>query len=415
MSSSIGKKLHDAFFYFGATGFGFFASVFSFPFFSEYLSYEEFASYNYFINYSGFFGFAFALNLYMYYMANINVVHDKTQLLRNLIGTLVFWNLVIVAVVFFSSHFVFVTILKTRLDARGCLLPALLVTSLTSIKGIYLIHLRLSAKSFRFFLFSVISKIGTIGLGLVMVITISNTASQRLIAAMLIEFSIVLFILRDLKWRWHTISLEQIKPIWRFIWPLLISSIAYYPLVGVDQIILERSVDASQLALYSIGLNFANYLHTFNFSIYQTMEPELVRHTSSGSIRSLLKTIFVIICPTIFSTIVFIFFSKSIAGYLTSGKYTNSYYIADILVIAYLFVMLFSIGNTMLTVLHKPRLVLFANCVGLFVVVVACLIGANSGVVGTAIGRTFAFGILSVIVLSYALKERKKLILAANS
>jgi O-antigen/teichoic acid export membrane protein len=407
-------KFKNTIFYFGATAISFVISIGTYPMFAKYLDVTEFAAFNYFNSYSGFFAFFFSFNLYMFFSANyFSSKNDGAEsLIKSLMSLLLVWNVVALAVAYLISVWILGSWLNVKFEIQNYLFFSLAAVSAGTLKSIFLIKLRLKKQASQYFVVSCISRIFATLLGLGLVVYFEASAKSRFIGVLAAElFTSLLIYLLVFKDGGFRLPVNEIKKIFRFVWPLLLSSIVYYPLIGMDQMVLERYVSKQELGLYSIGLNFAGYLHTFNFSIFQTIEPDLIRFKSTNNNTGLKKQLKLLISIAVFTTTIFCLLSKEIISILSHNKFTAAYTVTNILCVSYIFVLLFSVGNTLLTVEQKGKQVLVSNVVGLCSILILSLLLHNFGSKGIAWARVISFVILALITftLTFGFVRMKKL------
>ena len=389
---------------------GFFLSIYTYPIFATHLNIEEFAAFNYFNNYSGFFGFIFSLNLYVYY-SSVFFKLQPTQakaLLKTLMFFLLIWNLIIVFVIFILSEWLLTEIVLVKFDIKLYLIYSIASVSVASIRSVLFIKLRLEKKAFIFFILSVFIKIITILSSLYYVIYINSTAAGRfhglLFAEALSSLIITIYVFRDMDFK---LMVVDYKAIFKFIWPLLISSVVFYPIAGIDQLILEKYVSNSELGFYSVGLSFAGYLFALNISIYQTFEPDLIKAKAENDIYLLKKIIFRLLAISIITTIIYCISSKFVIQLMSNGKFTESYQISNILAISYFFVLIFTLGNTILSTEGRSKAVLFNNFIGLICITLFSYILIDYKAIGVAWARVLAFAFISFLGF-YLIKSKVK-------
>lgn len=411
LGSEIYKKIKNTFFYFGATVINFIISIGTYPLFAKNLDVSEFAAFNYFNNYGGFFTFFFSLNLYMFFSAKYYKSNEEEneKLLKSLMIILLLWNLFALGIAYLFSFYFLNEWLRVKFNVEDYLLFSLASVSIGSLKSLYLISLRLKKKAFHFFLFSSLSRVFATLLGLYFVMYLEKSANSRFLGVLLTEvFSslfVFYFVFKNGKFQ---LPHNLLKPALKFVWPLMLSSVVYYPLISLDQMILERYVNTYELGLYGIALNFAGYLHIFNFSIYQTIEPDIIKAKSENDEKALKKCVTNLLGLAIFSTLCYCLVSRYLISILSDNKFTDAYFVSNILSISYLFVLLFSVGNTLLTVEHKGKSVLLVNLCGLISILFFSILLSPCGSIGIAIARVISFAVLSLVSSAMILRNLPK-------
>ena len=355
------RSIKDSFFYFGSSIVAFLLSIFTTPIFAKYFSYQDFAMYNYFLNIAGFFGVFFSLQFYSYYIAEYyrNTETENKKIAGSLIAFLLVWNLVIIGIIWLLC-FIFLRRIKLSFPINPYLLICLIAVSCGIFKNFWLIQKRLKRESLNYFLISGISSILGIVLSLIFVIYGGNGARNRLLGYTIVEIffaaAAIFYFLKESKF---SIDYTDIRKGLTFCFPLILAGIIYYPIIGLDQFFLERRHNVKEIALYSIGLNFAGFLHRFNFSIFQALEPDIIRHCVNKEYSSLKKKVLGLTTIGIISCVIFNIFSKPIAAYLTHNKFTEAYKYANILVYSYLLVLIYSIVISILNATQDDERYIF--------------------------------------------------------
>ena len=396
--------------YFGASFLGLLLSIYTFPILSKYLSEKDFAVFNYFTNLSVFFTFIFALQFYVYFSASYYRCNEeeKKTLISTLVLSLLIWNPVILCIIYFALLIYFKYVHLTIPFYPYCFL-ALITVSASIYKGIYLLKLRLNQKATPFFYVSVIYKTGTILLGLFLVMSLSDRVLGRFYGVMYVEILVGIYcvfaLLRGVPIR---INRDVLRNAVKYIIPLLGASLIYYPVIGLDQITLERLNNTRELGFYSLGLTFAGYLHMLNYSVYQAIEPDIIKSTIHFNKRKLSVIIICMLGFTLFTSVAFIFTSKFLINYLTGGKFVYSANYCNILVMSYVFVISFSIGATILNALKLNKASFYTTLIGgLFSVIVYILAAKFGGFYTVAYTRILVFIVLTLISFYFVYKQMR--------
>jgi O-antigen/teichoic acid export membrane protein len=404
--------IKTTFLYFGGTILSFLISIVTYPLFAKYLTVSEFAAFNYFTNYSGFFTFFFSFNLYMYFSSHYFRVEDQGRetLMKSLMSLLLIWNIFSVLLVGICSYIFLQYILHIKFNVNHYLIFSLIAVSVGSLKTIYLVKLRLEKKPLLFFIISSISKICSIGVGLFLVIHFEASAQSRFIGIICAELSVAIFIYWTIfRNGGFTIRKIPFKKIFGFVWPLLLSSIVYYPLIGLDQMFLEQKVDTRTLGLYSIGLNFATYLHTFNFAMYQTIEPDIIKAKVHNDLKKLKNYIFRLAALGGTTTLLFCLVSKYLIFFMSKGRFTEAYPLSNVLAVSYFFVLIFTLGDAMLIAAGKGKKVLLVNASGCLCTILFLSIAVRHGAMAVAAARVLSFMAIAAISLIMAFQKDKSI------
>lgn len=100
----------------------------------------------------------------------------------------------------------------------------------------------------------------------------------------------------------------------------------------IDRIILERQNDVTNFGLYNIGIKMAGFLFAMGGAMFQAFEPDFYRFSEQKKIKKLLFSIVLVFGVIFLANIIFMIFSKPVVDFLTSGRYTEAYKYANILI-----------------------------------------------------------------------------------
>lgn len=196
-----------------------------------------------------------------------------------------------------------------------------------------------------------------------------------------------------------------------FGWPVTISSLLNYFLLGIDRTFLLKINDTYQYALYVIALGVVGYLSLFYFSIYQTFEPNIYKAVAENNKKKLLKIISTIFIFTSFIVFVFILLAKIILQVLTYNIYTEAYVYARIISISALTTVLHLFTSSLLIAYGHQKFELLSKLTGsIFTVIIYYYLIQNYGFIGGAWGQVFSFLpiiIINLTILKYKLNLNK--------
>lgn len=407
-SNKIIELLKNGGLYFGTAAIGMLLSFFTFPIFSTFLTEQDFAIFNYFNNLSGFFVFAFSLQFTSYFSARYfrSSEEEKKILTSTLISFSLMW-LPLIVVIVYTCLMIYCRLIAITLPFYPYLLFSLLLTALPVIKGLYLVRLRLEGDANKYFLINSAHKVLGVGLSLILTIYMYNHLIGRFWGLLIIEIAVtVLCIGLIYKNASFYVNKIELKRALKFIYPLIGASLVYYPITGLDQIVLERLGDTKELGYYSLGLTFAAYLYMFNSSMLLALEPIIIRSTIHKNFRKLFVTIVSFVTFCILGTYIFTEFSSVLIDFLTSGRYVVSAKYSNILAISFIFLITFSIANIMLIALQLNKAAFYTNLIGCICSFIIYIFSANQfGFYGVAIGRILLFAILSIVACIFIYYE----------
>jgi O-antigen/teichoic acid export membrane protein len=250
----------------------------------------------------------------------------------------------------------------------------------------------------------------SIFLGLFLLLYFHSGARDRMLGAAIVEviFAVgtIIYFASNGNFKFDA---RHLKQGFRFCFPLILAGVIYYPIIGLDQFFLERGANVKDLALYSIGLNFATYLHTFNYSVFQALEPNIINYCINKQHAKLKKTILSFLAFALLVCVSFNVVSKYIIAFLTNNIYTDAYVYCNILVYSFFFILVYSILVTVLNAKRMTKSIFVMNLVGGIISMALYYISSvYFGAAGVAYSRVLLFVFISLIGV-YLLKRPQKL------
>ena len=207
-------------------------------------------------------------------------------------------------------------------------------------------------------------------------------------------------------------SLKWIKPYFRFGVVFLPAGYAVWVLNSLDRVFLAQYHSLVDVGIYSIGfmIGYTLIQVVVNpiWNLFPIKSAELYNLNKFDEISILLnqsiKLICWIICPSIFGLIVI---GRPLLEFLSTNQFSAGYLIIPIILSGYLFSMLSSYFETVLTLRNKPYL-------SSIFTILACILNVGFNFVlipqfsyvGAAIATTLSFGLQLTLSLVYALREK---------
>jgi O-antigen/teichoic acid export membrane protein len=410
------KKALEAFkrggLYFGTAAIGMVLSFFTFPIFSKFLSEKEFAIFNYFNNMAGFFVFAFSLQFASYYSANYFRCNEdeKKELTGTLVSFLLLWNTVIVCVVY-GILILYCKYINLSLPYYPYLIFSLLITAITIFQSFFLVKLRLDENAFKYFLISASHKLLVAVIGVSLMYLMYNHLAARFWGWLIAEIVLFAICVRQIyKIASFKINRVTLKKTFKFIYPLIIASLIYYPVGGFDQMVLERLNKTSELGYYSLGLTFASYLYVLNASMMQAVEPNIIKCIILQDFSKFYKIVIALLSFCLVTSIIFIQISKYLIAILTNGRFVLSAGYCNVFAVSFIFVIIYFITNTILIALRKNKAILYTNLIGCLSCICIYIFNAHFfGFYGVAVGRVIIYILMSFVAALFIYREFKKI------
>jgi len=193
-----------------------------------------------------------------------------------------------------------------------------------------------------------------------------------------------------------------VKDAMAFSWPLMIAASMEYFFKGIDLAMLLDQNDTQTLGLYTVALSIVGYLAVFQSSIQQTFQPDIFEAVAENNKGKICRLVAGINLLYTIPVLAFILGAPLIFDVLTSGRYTEAYHFARIMVLQYITAGLYYSLSNILTAYGYTRVTLMNKVIGTLVsILLFKVLIANYGFFGAAWGRVLAFVGMSLISFSF--------------
>ncbi|RDC54294.1 hypothetical protein DU508_22670 [Pedobacter chinensis] len=381
-------------------------SVFTSPLFAKYLTAEEFGYFGYYTSLIGFINIFFSLSFTTYYMSVYYGHHDRKRVLVTLTSFLILWNLVFLPIVYVG----FILFFKFT-NSQVPFYPFAILTFVAGSIGVYKsflqVNYRLGEKPLSYFFIVSGYRISSIILGLYLIIEMNMHLAGRMLGLLIIEgVFFLLSMIHIYKGLKFNIDRKILKSAIKIILPLLPASLLYIPIIGFDNLVLERLNQPVEMGFYNIGKGIAAYLYTALFPFFQTFEPDIYKYTSQRNIKGLRNTSLFLIGIVLFSIAIFWTVSPIIINYLTGGKYPQAIIFANILVVTSGLMIVFSLFDAIINALQATKLHLIINGTTAVFCIGAYFIGSiYFKQIGTAIASVISYMFLIMLQSIFIIKK----------
>ncbi len=404
-------QLKNSALYFGASVLQLLISLYTSPIFAKNLSSTDFAIIGYYLTIQSFITIFFTFSLQSYYI-NYFFKHKEPQR-KILLSTLILYstlaNILLSFLVYFGLNFYFQNT-KVAIPTYPYQFLLIGIMFLNVYATFFEINFRVNKKALNYFFFKTFLVLSNVILALIFVVHYKLGAEGRMLATFFSQFIyafIALIILSKIVS--FKFDRTELKNALKFSFPLVLSSVFYFPIISLDNIYLEKLNNLPLLGIYNIGLNTANYLFVLFFAIYQAIEPDIAKFTIEKNKKALYKTVGLFSLILFLVTILFIIFSKTILNYLTAGIYTEAYKFANLLSISFFLVILFSFLSSIIMHLQKTKILFIINIIGgissLFVYEYFI---SNYTFNGAAYSRIILFSLMVLLCLFFISQRNKK-------
>lgn len=362
---NIKKNLWNAFLYFGSSIIQLILGVFTYPIFAKHLSEEDFAIMGYFASISAFFLPLFTLCFNFYYLMRFfrqTEEENEDSFINILIFLSIFNSLLIL--LSYASIYLYFYFAKISLPFYPFALIIIISLFFDVYRTFLLIDFRVKKKACNYFFLSLIYIVISLALGLVFVVGFHTGAKGRLSGTLLAQFFIALIIIAYLRKKIKfNINFKQIKQAFKYSWPIILGAYAYYPIMNMDKIFLERLNNINEFGLFNIGCTFGGYLLVMATALYQAFEPDWFKYVTKKNKSKFIKSSLFFTAIITFCLLIFLLFSKDIVYFLTAGRYTKAYIYANLHAVSVLFLSISMILNSLILAKQKSNYILYINII----------------------------------------------------
>ena len=276
---------------------------------------------------------------------------------------------------------------------------AVLTIPFTGIYNLEFADYKMRRESKSYLQLSIFKGIALVGATLLFVVFLKLGAIGKLLAPLLIEVLVFLYLLykhRDI-WQIKT-NLKEIFPILKFCWPLAFGAALGYFSNGYDKSVLETLGNVDEFGYYCVGLSIAAYINVFTSSISATFQPDtyeaIIRHNK----KNLFRVVAVRMIMTLLVVLAFILFCPLVVKILTAGKYMASVPYARITAFAAITSSMYYIINDYSIAKGKPHLYLMTTILGsITIIVLMPLLVTYFSFAGGAIMNVLSYVLLFLI------------------
>ena len=402
--NSLTQNLKNAFLYFGSSFVQLFIGLFTTPIFARYLSERDFAIMGYFGSVTAFFlpVFTLCFNYFylMKYFRQSEQENDNTFI--NLLVFLTFSNLFLI-VVSYLVIWLYFYLAHVSLPFYPFALIILITCFFEVYRTFLLIDFRMKKKAGSYFMVSMIYVVLNFSFGLILVVTFRAGAAGRLfgtfLSLLVVSVIIFFYIRKNLRFR---IDFAQIRDAFKFSWPVILGSYAYYPIMNMDKIYLERIHNIKEFGLYNIGFTFGSYLLVMATALYQAFEPDWFKFVTKHNKAKFIQSALVFLGIIGVFLVAFLFTSKEFVYLLTAGRYQSAYVYANVNAISVLFLSITMILNAVLLSRQQTTFILYINVViGLLSLFVYKYFIATWSFQGANYARIVIFGSMVLVQLFF--------------
>ena len=326
----------------------------------------------------------------------------KREHLRALLfKLLVFFSLLITIV----CTFILVIYVKKQPEIHYRVFPYLyLVSFAVSLTGIYNLQLadyKMQRDSKRYLNLSVSKGVLAVLSTVLFVILLHMGAFGKLLGPFLVDlvFFVYLILKNRSVWRISN-TIDEIKPVLKFCFPLVIGAALGYFSNGFDKAVLAKLGDDVEFGYYCVGASIAGYLSVFTSSLSSTFQPDIYEAIIKNNKKKLIKVAALRWLLTFLIVLVFVLLCPLIIRILTAGKYMQSTGYARVFGCTCLVSSVYYIINDYTIARGLPRFYLYTTVIGSILIIGLMPLLVNwLGYYGGALSTIVSFLLLCLVNL----------------
>ena len=262
-------------------------------------------------------------------------------------------------------------IVKISLATFPYLYMSVLAIPFAGIYNLELADYKMERKSKEYMNLSVMRGGCIVGGTLLFVVLIKWGAFGKLLAPLLVDVLIFIYLLYKHKNIWDIkTSVDEILPVLKFCWPLALGAALGYFSNGYDKSVLEGIGNTTEFGYYCVGTSIAAYLGVFTNSISSTFQPDTYEAIINNEKKKLARVVAIRWGLTFLVVFVFILLCPIVVKLLTAGKYMESVPYARIFALVSLTNSIYYIINDYSIARGKPHFYLITTILGSLAIVI---------------------------------------------
>lgn len=296
------------------------------------------------------------------------------KILFAVIAKMLIWFSAIISTFCFFGILIYVKFIAKdfSLPVSPYLAMAVFCIPLTGLFNLVQARYRMERNSKSFFNLTVANGVLGVGLSLLFVVIIKWGAFGKLLAPLLANIGVFLFVL--IRYKNHILietPKKEYLTILKFCWPLALSAMLGYFTNGFDKTYLESIGDTNRYGFYIVGASIATYLNSFSTAIYNTFQPDLYENVIKKDWKKYARFISMIVGLVSLCVGAFIILAPYVIGVLTAFRYVDSTPFARIISLSIITSTIYFIINDYTITINRPKIYLYTSIFGS--IFIACL------------------------------------------
>ena len=367
-SAKFARNIKLSFWYFGASFIQLVVSLVTTPLYAANMEASDFALIGYFLSIQAFLFPFFSFSFYSYYIMNYfrNTEEENNRILTSLILFLIISNVIVSIIAYFAIYAYFV-FYQVNFPHFPFTIFILLTLFSEMFKTFLLVKYRMEKQGKKYFFISLLKIVLNALFCVSFVVGFQWRAAGRMGGTLLSSVIVGLISLYFLKNYFaikSRIDFKIIKDAIKTTYPLVLASLFYFPINGIDKLYLERTGKIENLGLYTIGLTISNHINIMQMAVTQAFEPDIYKNIINHNKKKLIKIFSVLVATMVLILGSFGLLSKPIIHILTAGRYTSAYIYANLNLLPLFGMFLYGIMQKIMLVKKKTKQILITEIIG---------------------------------------------------
>lgn len=274
--------------------------------------------------------------------------------------------------------------------------------------------LQVEQNAIKFAVLQTLQSVGSLGLGLVLIIEFSYGWKGKYYAELLILFFVfiyaIYYIVKNQYYKYNT-DYKKLKELFVFLFPLTFSVLGLYLMGTIDRIFISNMLGLEAAGIYNVAITMAIIINMIYDSISKALDPflyqNLVKNQKDNRIK-IVKLIYLYsaVCILIFA--LFVLILPYVFHLMVNEKFEEALILIPILALGFTFEGLRKVLEAPLVFKHKVKsLAAISLIAGLINIILNYFLIKIYGINGAAYATLISFLVLYIISLILVVKEIK--------
>ena len=274
--------------------------------------------------------------------------------------------------------------------------------------------LQVEQNAIKFAVLQTLQSVGSLGLGLVLIIEFSYGWKGKYYAELLILFFVfiyaIYYIVKNQYYKYNT-DYKKLKELFVFLFPLTFSVLGLYLMGTIDRIFISNMLGLESAGIYNVAITMAIIINMIYDAISKALNPILYENLVINQKDSRIKIVKLIylysfVCIAIFA--LFVLILPYVFHLMVNGKFEEALILIPILAIGLTFEGLRKVLEAPLVFKHKVKLLATITLIaGLINIILNYFLIKIYGINGAAYATLISFLVLYIISFILVVKEIK--------